>query len=223
MKIINPGFYCPCDTKYFNDFGKIFALSATEFAPWAHIHFHIFDGTDADIEYCKSKGFTYTIESTPERFSLNLETKKDYWVNIRFVRIPEIYDDSTLVMSIDADSVFVKPLSFEKFKLDLSKSWTTIAAKREQLSLGSAVGFSNDNARFILAKKLLDYLPTDEFKWCLDQKLLDELIASNDLDTMDLRYSDFKMNDESFVWTGKGNRKFKQTFSTLINDYRKKL
>jgi hypothetical protein len=179
--------------------------------------------TPSDRVYCEKNNFTFTQETTPAIYSKNIETKKDYWVNIRFIRIPEIYDDFTPFMSIDADSVFTKPLTEKQFLEDLNTSWVTVSPKREQLSLGSALGFAVDNSRKILSNKLSKYLGTENFKWCLDQKVLDEMLESKEISSMDLRYSDFKMNDTSYIWTGKGNRKYKEKFSSIINEYRKKI
>lgn len=220
-KIVKPGFYCPCDTKYFNEFGKVLAASIKTHVPWAHLHFHIFDATHDDIKYCQDRGFSVTEERTPANYNTDLEKRKDYWVNIRFVRIPEIYEDSTPLLSIDADSIFVKNISKETFLEDLKSSWVTVAGKREQLSLGSAVGFGIDDARHILSNKLNKFLNTPDFKWCLDQKMLDEMLLEKTINEMDLRYSDYKMNEGSYVWTGKGNRKYKKIFSELVDKYRK--
>lgn len=217
-KINLEGFYCPCDTVYFNDWAKYFLYSVKKYAPWAHVHFHIFDGTKLDKELCESNNFSFSSEPTPIEFSKSIETKKDFWVNMRFIRIPEIYNDSTKFMSIDGDSLLVKPLSKEQFIEDHKESWVTTAGKREQLSLGSAVGFSDDNARHILAERLKSYRYTDEFKWCLDQKVMDEMISSGSLKPRDIIYSDFKMNDNSFIWTGKGPRKNKIKYQSKIKE-----
>lgn len=215
-KIDKDGFYCPCDTLYFNQWAKYFLLSVKKNAPWANVHFHIFDGTSEDKTFCERYNFTFTSEVTADDFAETTEKKKDFWVNMRFIRIPQIFDDNTKIMSVDADCLLVKNLSKEQFDRDMSVSWVTTAAKREQKSLGSAVGFSNDTARHKLAEKLWGYRYTPKFKWCLDQILMDELLDENVLASMDTRYSDYKMGDKSFIWTGKGPRKNKQNYQDMI-------
>jgi hypothetical protein len=86
-------------------------------------------------------------------------------------------------------------------------------------SLGSAVGFGPDTVRYILREKLLERI--DNLKWYLDQHVLDDMLKNKQIDEMDLRYSDFTSQSSSFVWTGKGDRKFKKKFAALADNYRK--
>lgn len=209
-KIDKPGFYCSCDTVYFNDWARSFCLSVKEYAPWAHVHFHVFDGTSYDAFWAHQNGATLTFDPTPDQYSSSLERKKDYWVNARFVRIPDIYEDSTPLIAIDADSLMVRDYTREEFDRDLAHSWVATAAKREQLALGSAVGFAADSARHVLAQRLRD---APDVRWYLDQEILDQMLKEGIIQGMDLKYSDFKMRDSSIIWTGKGPRKFKQTFT----------
>jgi hypothetical protein len=219
-KIDKKGFYCSSDTMYFNTWTKLFILSAKHHAPWAHIHVHIFDPTESDYSWCKKNNISISSEVTPSQYCNNIETKKGYWVNMRFVRLPELYKDSTPVISVDADSVFACDLPESQFDLDMTHSWVTTAKNREQRSLGSAVGFASDSARHDLRNALLA-LP--ELTWYQDQIEMDCLLNQGIFAEQDRRYSDFKMTAGSYIWTGKGNRKFKKTFTTLAEYYRKGL
>jgi hypothetical protein len=135
---------------------------------------------------------------------------------MRFVRLPELYDDSTPVISIDADSVFARTLPEDHFDADMAHSWVTTAKKREQRSLGSAVGFAADSARHALRTALLS-LP--ELTWYQDQIEMDRLLDGGIFVEQDRRYSDFKMTEHSYIWTGKGDRKFKSSFQQLSASY----
>ena len=220
-KLTKDGFYCACDTVYFNTLAKALGNSINRNAPWAHMHFHIFDGTDTDRQWCLANGFTYTSEKTPKGYLATPEDKKAFWVNARFILLPDIYEDSARVMSLDADSLLVNPLSPEQFQQDMQTSWVTVSGKREQRSLGSAVGFAADSARHKLAKKLQHHLETARLEWYLDQIVMDELLEQNIFSEMDRRYSDFKMKEESFIWTGKGDRKNSDTFKEKQMQYTK--
>lgn len=217
-KIDKQGFYCPCDTTYFNAWAKYFLFSVKKFAPWAHIHFHIFDATASDEEFCKIHGCSFSKEVTPLEFSESLETKKDFWVNIRFIRLKDIYENDTKVMAVDADCLLIKPLSNNEFESDTEHSWVTTAKKREQVSLGSAVGFGADEARHILSEKLTKFRYTDKFKWCLDQIVMDEMLEQGSLRAFDTKYSDYKMTEHSVMWTGKGPRKNKTKYQEKIKE-----
>lgn len=216
IRVDKKGFYCSCDHNYFNTWAKTFVVSSQRHAPWAHIHLHIFDGTDQDREWAHNHTCSITVEPTPVNYNTDLASRRAYWSNMRFVRLAELYTDSTAVISVDADSVFSKDLTEDQFDHDLEHSWVTTAKKREQLSLASAVGFAPDLARHQL-KSLLESIP--RLVWYMDQINLDILLDQGTLLPMDTRYSDFKMTDASYIWTGKGERKFKSKFQQLRANY----
>ena len=217
--IDRPGFFCGCNVDYFNAWGKAFGLSAKIHAPWAHIHYHIFDGALDEQQFCNQYGFSVSVEPTPQEYNQDLESRKAYWSNMRWVRATECFDSLTPVISIDADSIMVKDLSQDQFLSDLQHSWVPTAPKREQLSLASAVGYGLDNARQIYADMMLDILHNSRLAWADDQKLLDIMISNNQITTVDLRYTDFKFRDDSYIWTGKGDRKFKVKFNEMLARY----
>jgi len=217
-KIDKKGFYCSSDTVYFNNWTKLFILSAKQYAPWAHIHVHVFDSTESDHDWCKKNNISISSEVTPSQYCDNIETKKGYWVNSRFIRLPELYVDTTSVIAIDSDSLLVQPLSESQFDKDLACSWVTVRGA-EDLSLGSAVGFGVDNVRHTYREKLLEH--KDNLRWFLDQEILDIMLKDNVIGKMNTKYSDFKYSNASYIWTGKGNRKLKKTFMVLAEEYRK--
>lgn len=199
---------CGCDTVYFNQLGKTFYKSAQIHAPWAHVHFHIFDATNNDVQWTQSqKNCTVTVETTPAEYNNNLEQRRAYWSNMRWVRVNDVYDNATPVIDIDADCVMVRDLSQQQFLDDLQSSWVPTAPKREQLSLASAVGFAPDQARKRLAELLLNIKTTSTLTWADDQRMLDVMIQENSINKFDLRYTDYKFKDTSYIWTGKGDRK----------------
>jgi hypothetical protein len=216
-KISKKGFYCPSDTVYFNTWTKLFIASAKKHAPWAHLHVHIFDPTPADTAWCLEHNISMSSEITPLEHCDSIETKKDFWVNIRFVRLVEIYNDNVPVIAIDSDSLFKNNLPESVFDKDLQSSWVTVRGN-DNASLGSAVGFGLDDFRHQYCKKLIDHW--GHFKWFLDQTILDEMLLTKSVNSMDLKYSDFTSQDSSYIWTGKGSRKFKKRFAALADVYR---
>lgn len=207
-KISTPGFLCGCDTVYFNQLGKNLYASIREHAPWAHMHFHIFDATDADRTWIQDKEkCSASYEVTPIEYNSNIEDRKAYWSNMRWIKVLEYYNDTTPVIDIDADCIVVKPLSQQQFLQDLQHSWVPTAPKRDQRSLASAVGFAADNARHRFAELLLNIKNNGKFRWADDQRMLDVMIDAGEINLMDLRYTDYKFKDNSYIWTGKGERK----------------
>jgi hypothetical protein len=218
--INKPGFFCGCNVDYFQSWGRVFGLSVKKHAPWAHVHYHIFDGTNLEIEYCQQQGFTVSTELTPDEYNQDIKSRKAYWSNMRWVRAAETFDKSTPVISIDADSIMIQDLSQKQFLDDLQHSWVPTAPKREQLSLASAVGYGIDDARTIYAARMQHIHDTGRLAWADDQKLLDTMLGNSEIAPMDLRYTDFKFRDTSYIWTGKGDRKFKVKFNEMLSAYK---
>jgi len=214
-----PGFMLAADTIYFNKWAKYLFFSIKKYAPWAHVHFHIFDPSQTDLSWVNQNDCSCSWETTPSEYCSDNATKVLYWAAARYMRVTEIYTDSTPVINLDVDSVMVTSLSQEQFIGDLKHSWVPTAPKRETRSLCSAIGFAPDNGRYAVRQKLYDVYKNSRLTWALDQHLCDELLDTNELQPMDLRYTDYKMRDDSYIWTGKGDRVYKNSFQTKISQY----
>jgi hypothetical protein len=202
-----PGFMLACDSGYFNLWAKLLFFSIQKHAPWAHVHFHVFDPLVQDLEWLRKNNCSHSTETTPLHYSGSHEDKVVYWCAARYIRTTEIYTDST-------------PVSLQQFLQDLQHSWVPTAPKRETRSLCSALGLAPDRGRHRVRQVLLNEYTTSRLTWALDQRLCDQLLDSGDLQDMDLRYTDDKMKDTSYIWTGKGDRVNKTSFQTAINEYR---
>lgn len=217
--INRPGFMLAADTVYFQKWTKYLFLSIKKHAPWAHVHFHVFDPTAEDLAWLSTADCSYTSETTPEEYCQSHQDRVVYWCAARYIRTTEIYADSTPVINLDADSIMVSSLSQDQFLKDLEHSWVPVAPKRETRSLCSALGLSTDNGRYYVRNVLLDVYNNSRLTWALDQRLCDQLLDENKLQPMDLRYTDFKMKDTSYIWTGKGDRVDKSTFQNALRPY----
>jgi len=222
-KIKKTSFYLPCNSDYFNQWGKIFILSAKEFVPWINIHCHIFDMTEKDKQWCLKHSITFTKEITPIQYQ-TLEQKKGYWVNVRFCRVPEIFDNNTTVMCVDADCAVVSEITKKEFEKDTTIDWVVVREKGEG-SIGSCVVFAaNCPARFIVKERLISEASKDDFVWYLDQLTFDKLIEENVLQPFHMKYSDYQCRDHNKIWTGKGTRKFKKKkkkrkYGNVVEEY----
>lgn len=214
-----PGFMLAADTIYFNKWAKYLFFSIKEHAPWAHVHFHVFDPTDIDIAWLNKSNCSYSTEVTPDHYCQDHATKVLYWSAARYMRVPEIYADSVPVINLDVDSVMVQTLTQQQFETDMSSSWVPTAPKRETRSLCSAIGFAADSGRYDVRAKLYNVYTNSRLTWALDQHLCDELLDENKLQPMDLRYTDYKMKDTSYIWTGKGDRVEKSSFKNAQARY----
>jgi len=171
-KINKNGFLLTCDTKYFSMWAKPLFFSIKDNCPWAHIHFHIFDPAPGNLEWAVAHGCTTSSEVTPIEFTKDLTTKATYWCLARYFRVPEIYEDTALVINLDVDSVMVNPLSEKEFINDLKTTWIPTRLKGGQIkSLASAMGFGADNGRHILATRFKEKLKEELFWALINQRL----------------------------------------------------
>lgn len=222
-KIDKDGFLLVCDTKYFNSWAKMLFLSIKTHSSWAHIHFHLFDPTVEDMTWLSKNNCTFSTEVTPEPYSKDKFQSVLYWSAARYIRVPEIYEDSVRVIDLDVDSVMVKELPRSVFINDLKTSWVPVRIKGGKVkSLASAIGFGSDNIRHTYAGYLKDKYDKNELVWALDQSILNDMIAKNEITQMSLKYTDYKFGTklESYIWTAKGDRVNSEKFVDELNKYK---
>lgn len=222
-------FYLPCDTVFFNDFAIHFIKSVKLHAPQISTHVHIFDPTNADIEWCKTNAVGYTTEVTPESYK-TLDAKKGYWVNSRFLRVPEIFHDNANVMAVDPDGLVVENLSLAEWQQDMSTDWVAMRVKGVG-ALGGCVAFTaGGKGRYYLSEKILELAAVDGLVWFLDQTALNALVAEEKIKTFGMKYVDYHLRPDSKIWTGKGAKKYfregvkpkKNKFAQKLQEYKEK-
>ena len=211
-KIDQPGFMIASDSNYFNQWAKTLFLSMQSHAPWAHVHFHLFDPTAEDLNWIGKRDCSVTVETIPVEHLGTNEERVMYLAAARYMRVREIYTDNTVLINQDADSIMVRDLPKDEFLKSLEHSWVPTAPKREQLSLCSAFGVGPDNTRHIICDRYSSVYGTPDWIFAYDQRVMDQMIAANEITAMDLRYTDFKFSDSSYIWTGKGDRVYKNQF-----------
>jgi hypothetical protein len=223
-KIDKSGFYIPSDVGYFNLWTKIFVLSAEKFAPWANIHCHIFDGSFKEIEWCEKHNVSVSTETTPYNFQ-TIDEKKGFWVNARFLRIIEIYNDNVPFIALDSDCVIVNQITQNEFMRDLEHDWVAVREKGDGC-LGGCLGFSSDGiGRYEIYNELSRTVKNQGWKWFNDQDTFNKLLKESKLNSFSMKYIDYHYRDESKIWAGKGSKRFKKkgknNFPTAVESYQK--
>jgi hypothetical protein len=214
-KISNDGFYFAADSIYFNLYGMALIKSLKSNATWANIHVHLFNPTPDDIKWLRDNKNTYSFESVNPKIS----EIKTYYACVRFVRIPEIFSNNTRIISLDADGVAVRPITKEKFLSDTNVSKVLWREKQKQ-SLASSIIYGPDNFRFRYADILKKHFLTDDFKWFLDQNVLDQMIKNNEVKTFTERdWGNRKIGKNTLIWSAKGDKKLNNEFQYLIRSY----
>lgn len=208
-------FYFAADTIYFDLYGKGLSLSLKNKAPWSQVHVHLFNPSEEQLKWCKSKKISFTFESVDISDD---EKRKTYYACVRFIRIPEIFNDSSNILSLDCDQLANKNIPEIKFDQDTSISKVTV--KKNGRALASAIGFGKDNFRHEYRNRLLSEFENDNIYWFLDQDILDQLISERKVETMGFDWTGTKMTENQMMWTAKGERKnSKQQYVDLLNYY----
>lgn len=214
--VTKDSFYFGCDSKYFNTYGIPLVNSLKVHAPWSHIHIHLFNPTDDDINWCNASSVSVSYENIDP----TIPEINTYYACVRFIRIPEIFNPSTRIISLDCDGIVVAPISKEKFMADTDVS-KLLWRQKQQKSLASSVFFGPDDFRVRYADKLKPAFDNDSFRWYLDQNVMDAMIANNEVAITEMTDWGWpKIKSGTLIWTGKGDRKHNPEFQELLTRYK---
>lgn len=215
VNVKNNSFYFAADSAYFTSYGKSLCLSLKKFAPWANIHVHLFNPTADHLNWLVRDNVT----TSYEYIDADLKEIKTYYACVRFIRIPEIFDDAARIISLDADGIAVRPITEEKFLYDTESS-KVLWREKQQQSLASSLFFGPDNFRHQYAQELISYFLTDNFNWFLDQNILDYMVTKKIASVYNNRdWGNSKIGKKTLIWSAKGNRKNNEEFQELVQQY----
>lgn len=213
IKLSGNCFYFAADNIYFDLYGKALALSLLDRAPWSKIHVHFYNQTIEQKDWCERKNISYSNDiidrDNPEFRTL--------CACIRFIRIPEIFEQSARIIAFDCDVIAKNIIPKEKFIEDTKVSKVTL--RKGNRSLASAITFGNDNFRNDFRDRLLKNFEIDNIYWFLDQDVLDEMLQEEKVATMRSDWGGTKMLDGQMIWTAKGDRKISRAQYQQLIDY----
>jgi len=130
--------------------------------------------------------------------------QKTYFACARFIRLHELLHKPTNLISIDVDAIIRAKLPVLPNIPDL------YIRKNKQFLAGGLYLTSNDNSfKFLTeyANKLKSSIEQDRLYWSLDQDLLDMIVPKYRYKELPMKYIDWEMKEDSYVWTAKGLRK----------------
>jgi hypothetical protein len=206
-------FYFAADNIYFDLYGKALALSLLDRAPWSKIHVHFYNQTIEQKDWCERKNISYS-NDIRDRDNPEFRT---LCACIRFIRIPEIFEQSARIIAFDCDVIAKNIIPKEKFIEDTKVSKVTL--RKGNRSLASAITFGNDNFRNDFRDRLLKNFEIDNIYWFLDQDVLDEMLQEEKVATMRSDWGGTKMLDGQMIWTAKGDRKISRAQYQQLIDY----
>jgi hypothetical protein len=215
QQIKTDSFYFGANDAYLEIYGKSLCISLKKYAPWSHVHAHLFNPTKTQITWLKKHNVTCSYEYVDE----TIEEIKTYYACVRFIRIPEIFSKEFRIISLDADGIAVRPITKEKFLSDTNFS-KVLWREKQQQSLASSILYGPDNFRFRYADILKQYFLEDNFKWFLDQNVLDQMIKNKEVKTFVERdWGNGKIGKNTLIWSAKGDKKSNNEFQSLIDSY----
>jgi hypothetical protein len=208
-------FYFGANYTYLELYGKALCLSLKKYAPWSHIHVHLFNPLAEQLTWLNNHNITCSYEYVDE----SLEEIKTYYACVRFIRIPEIFLNNTRIISLDADGLAVNDIAKEKFINDTNVSKVLWREKHQQ-SLASSVLYGPDKFRFRYADLLKKHFLDDNFKWFLDQNIMDNMIAAKEVEIFTEKdWGNSKIGRQTLIWSAKGDKKSNDKFQELVQQY----
>lgn len=159
-----------------------------------------------------------------EMYDCNLVENRGYYTCFRFFHLPKIMRSfpGESVLTLDIDSIIFKKLpEIENYDIGAYLRFdNTVGAnefeKTGMKTLGSIFFLAAD--QIDVAEKLKNKLLSMEIKWFIDQLALYELVIDCIKDKKRIcdfngtKWQDYEFNNESWIWTGKGNRKFEKRY-----------
>lgn len=207
-------FYFAADSKYLDLYGKALALSLQEQAPWATIHIHIYNPTDEQKSWCKERNVSFS----EEEVNINHPEFRTLCACLRFIRVPEIFNDYSRIISFDCDVLANNKIPKEKF-LDSTNS-SAVTIRKGNKTLASAISFGLDNFRHEYSTRLKENFEKDNIYWFLDQHVLDQMNVEGKIKQLNPEWTSTKMTPDRMIWTAKGNRKTEKVqYVDLLNYY----
>jgi hypothetical protein len=243
----DPFIYAACDSEYFDEFGQEFVNSIHQHTAFK-IHIHLFNPTRDQLDFCNNHKVSVTHEQVPiEWFQTSLADKLDskhlerthtamkkgddqtiaerlrktYYACVRFVRLSEIFQGTTTAFSADIDAIVRADIP----ALDTTHDFYIhqITGKKARFLAGGLWLNPTDGSVTFLhdyADQLKQSIKKDYIYWGLDQDVLDPIMSKYNYGQLPMKYIDWDMNDNSYVWTAKGERKKLSLFKTEKNKYK---
>ena len=204
--------YAACDEKYYYDHAKHMAESAARFGEKVYI-----DVIDP-VNKIQSSNENIIVSNCIVNPPPNAD-KRTLYACFRFLRAKDLLDTFDEMLIVDADGLFRSNVNWDYFKdADLSLFFrdplpNTNEWETEGSRIAAGAVYTKKTA-LAYWEEVHDLIMSIGFRWFVDQYSLyatyrrfDEKGAIKCIQ-MPKTYIDWEMNDDSVIWTGKGNRKY---------------
>jgi len=206
-----------CDSQYFIDFGLSFVYSSLSSHNCTHIH--IVNPTSevgSLLDNIKKQHNLFTFSSHNIDFSsMNDEQIRGYYISMRFFIIPHLFeiDKNIKLLVLDIDSIVKKTIKMPKESLGIF-----LREHNANIEFKIAAGIlyvTYERISFInkVISNISNYQKNNQLRWYVDQRALylayKELENKNDIYCFTQEYCSWQWHKNAYVWTGKGERKFR--------------
>lgn len=183
--------FLACDQTYYDNWCKNCIASIQKFIPWINIHVLVVNPTTID----EISGVHYRYEQIDFP---NETCKVAYYQAVRFLKVADYFSDDDFVMTIDCDTLCVKPITKHEFETIARDIHVQRHQKANRWMAGLVTYGINNNFRKDFKEKLSS-VPLEKWIYGWDQTILNEL---------DLIYNYKKLEVGDWMSFGRGNGRF---------------
>ena len=203
-----------CDQTYYNDWGINLILSIQRHNPFVQCHAHVVNPSN---EFEKIKGVDYTFET---KSFVNDTNRLGYLQAARFLAVAEKFNNTDLVMTLDADTICTRTFTGDDFT-NVAKDVTVLRHLKDRRWLAGCVTFGTGNFKKEYSDKLKQ-LPVNEWEFGEDQKILPTLEAKYQYKEINGQWMSIGKNGRNSIFlTLKGNQKIKDKYLKIYKGYLK--
>ena len=155
-----------CDSGYYNKWGVNCIKSIKHYTPWVNITVVIVNPTNIE----ELTGIRYVYDN---REFVSEESKIGYYQCLRFLKVPELFKDDELVLTLDCDTICTREFTPTDF-INVTKTVHVLKHHKENRWLAGFVSYGKDNFRHRFKDALMQK-PIDEWAHGWDQEVLNNL------------------------------------------------
>lgn len=153
---------------------------------------------------------------------------RGFFTNFRFLCLPSILHNYDEMLVLDIDGIVRKPIIWEEFNKSIGirqriqSSVSDPVAREGSNVLAGALYLRNDEIGQSYIRNVKQHIMKEGMAWFIDQVVLWRELQKLDEShffQMNGKYVDYKFQDSSIVWTGKGKRKHDKKFQNEKRKY----
>lgn len=224
------------DRKYYRSYGITWAWSI--YKNNMHAHLHVINPKKRDIKSLErlAQNMYGHLSFTTGDIDYDLPKDRCYFASFRFLFIKNLSKIYKKIIVIDIDSLVRKKINFpnEDFGFYIRKSLNTIDPWYQDSSkIAAGIFFiNNENPENALLfhetykRYLFKHFNEGNWRWMIDQRSLFETFSELKTKSPDFKFYAFNKTELSWsfdaaalIWTGKGERKFKN--KKYLKEFRK--